>query len=266
MLPLAFASGPANMALDEAILEAVAAGASPPTVRFYGWRGGWLSIGMSESIADVDLAACRATGTGVVRRPSGGSAVLHVDQLAWSLTVPSGHALGPPDIVASYAQQAELTLVALRSLGVAARGATPPEAKAPLPDPLLEIACFGGLAPHEVVTGHPPRKLVGWGQVRRRGVVMHHATLSRRFDPHVLAALLVTDRPALARALGARVVGLDEAAGRRVSSQALVGVLLAALVAVGERVEVGGPSDSEVARAAALQRERYGNEEWTARR
>jgi lipoate-protein ligase A len=254
------------MALDEAILEAVAAGESPPTLRFYGWRGRWLSIGMAESIADVDLAACRATGTGMLRRPSGGTAVLHVDQLAWSLTVPSSHELAPPDIVASYAQHAAIAIAALGSLGVEARGATQIEAKTPLPDPVLQIACFGGLAPHEVLFGDPPRKLIGWGQVRRRGVVMHHAVLSRSFDPAALSELLVTDGLALARALGARVVGLDEAAGRRVSSRALVAALVAAYGGAGDRLVPSAPTDAEVERAGALLHEKYASLEWTARR
>jgi lipoyl(octanoyl) transferase len=254
------------MALDEAILEAVAAGHSPPTLRFYGWRGRWLSIGMAESIADVDVLACRATGTGIVRRPSGGTAVLHVDHLAWSLTLPDGHPLAPGDIVRSYAQQAEIILAALRALGVAARGATPAEAKAPLPDPVLAIACFGGLAPHEIVAGTRPRKLVGWGQVRRRGVVMHHATLPRRFDSSALPALLAADRAALIDALARRVVGLDELAGRRVSSRSLVSAIVDAYAAHGYPSELGVPSEDELSRAGALLDEKYGAESWTARR
>jgi lipoate-protein ligase A len=260
------ASGSGNMALDEAIIEAVAAGQAPPTLRFYGWRGRWLSIGMAESIADVDVAACRATATGVVRRPSGGTAVLHVDHLAWSLTLPDGHALAPGDIVRSYAQQADVTLAALRALGVAARGATPPEAKAPLPDPVLEVACFGGLAPHEIVAGAPPRKLVGWGQVRRRGVVMHHATVPRRFDPAALPALLAADRSALTEALARRVVGLDELAGRRVSSRSLVSAIVESFAAHGYAWERGCPSAAELRRARVLLDEKYGAESWTARR
>src|SRR5581483_175045 len=113
-----------------------------------------LSVGMAERIADVDLTAARQVGVGIVRRPSGGTAVLHVDQVAWSLALPAGHPLAPADIVETY-----------RRHGV------------------LAVACFGGLAPHEIVVGTPLRKLVGWGQVRRRGVVMHHAVLSLRFEP-----------------------------------------------------------------------------------
>lgn len=254
------------MALDEAILEAVAAGRSPPTLRFYGWRGRWLSIGMAESIVDVDLAACRETATGVVRRPSGGTAVLHVDQLAWSLTLPAGHTLAPGDIVASYAQQAAVALAALASLGVDARAASRDEARAPLPDAILAIACFGGLTPHEVVVGDPPRKLVGWGQVRRRGVVMHHATVSRRFDAAELAALLNSDRPRLAGALRGRVIGLDAAAGRRRSSRAFVAAIAAAYAGAGFTAATAAPTEQELARAAELLREKYASESWTARR
>ena len=70
------AAGPTNMAVDEAVLEAVAAGTAPPTLRAYGWRGRWLSIGMAESIDDVDAAAAAADGVALVRRPSGGATVL----------------------------------------------------------------------------------------------------------------------------------------------------------------------------------------------
>ncbi|HEV8633783.1 MAG TPA: hypothetical protein VG370_06035 [Chloroflexota bacterium] len=254
------------MALDEAVLEAVAGGEAPPTLRFYGWRGRWLSIGMAESIADVSRDACRAGGVRILRRPSGGTAVLHVAQVAWALLLPAGHPLAPGDIVDSYAQQAAITLRALETLGVAARPATPAEAKAPLPDHLLALACFGGLAPHEVVVGDPPRKLVGWGQVRRRGVVMHHAVVSLRFDPGALAALLATDRTRLAGALGRRVIGLDEAAGRPVTRRQLVDAVVAALAGAGLPAEPGALTCAERRRARELVRTKFAADSWTVRR
>jgi lipoate-protein ligase A len=266
LLPLALASGPRNMAIDEAILDAVAAGDAPPTLRFYGWRGRWLSIGMSESIADLRLDACRASGVRALRRPSGGTAVLHLQQLAWSLLLPAGHRLAPADIVASYAGHAALTLDALAGLGVAARPATPAEARAPLPDPLLAMACFGGLAPHEVVVGDPPRKLVGWGQVRRRGVVMHHAAVSLRFDPAALAGLLAADRTRLAAALAGRVIGLDQAAGRVVTRGELVDAVAAAFGRHGFALAPGGLSCDERRRADQLVRTKFANHGWTNRR
>jgi len=254
------------MAVDEAVLEKVASGEAQPTLRVYGWRGRWLSIGMAEPIGDVDLAAARATGTGVLRRPSGGTAVLHVDQVGWSLALPTGHPLAPGDIVESYRRHGELTIRALERLGIDARPATVAEARAPLPDPVLQIACFGGLAPHEVVVGDPLRKLVGWGQVRRRGVVLHHAVVALRFDPAALPALLATDRARLAAALDARVTGLREAAGREITAEELQAELVEALATEGYVPAPGELTRDERMRADELAREKYAADAWTARR
>jgi lipoate-protein ligase A len=254
------------MAVDEAVLEAVASGAAGPTLRIYGWRGRWLSVGMAESIADVDRAAAAAAGIGLVRRPSGGAAVLHVDQLAWSLTLPAGHAFASPDIVESYRGQAAIALDFCARIGVAARAVAPDEARAPLPDPLLALACFGGLAPHEIVVGAPPRKLVGWGQVRRRGVVMHHAVLSRRFDPEALAGLLRADRARLAGALDRRVTDLRQEAGRAITLAELLAALSAAHDAAGLVTRPGRLGEAERRRAGRLVAEKYRLEGWTSRR
>jgi lipoate-protein ligase A len=235
-------------------------------MRLYGWLGRWLSIGLAQSIADVDRAACVATGTGIVRRPSGGTAVLHVDHMAWSLVLPSGHALAPPDIVESYRLHAEIALDLCRSLGVTARAVDPDEARVPPSDAVLAIACFGGLAPHEIVIGQPARKVVGWGQVRRRGVVMHHAVLARRFDPMELARLLSVDRSRLAAALASRVAGLDEAARGRPTVGEIAAALIDAHTAGGLSLAPGNLSAAERARARALVRERYARDGWTNRR
>jgi lipoate-protein ligase A len=253
------------MAVDEAILEAVAVGTAPPTLRIYSWTGRWLSIGMAEPIGDVDLAAARAAGVRVVRRPSGGTAVLHDDQLAWSLTLPLGHPLATGDIVASYLAQSRITLDALGRVGAAARAAGLEEARAPLPDALLSIACFGGLAPHEVVAGDPPRKLVGWGQVRRRNVVMHHAVASLTFDREALASFLRTDRGRLADALARRVTSLAEA-GASATAVRLADAVVEAHGAAGFDLVPGDLSAEERARADALLAEKYLSDGWTARR
>lgn len=260
VLPYREASGPVNMALDEAILEAVARAEAPPTLRAYGWRGRWLSIGMAQSIANVDLPACAAAGVRVLRRPSGGTAVLHVEQFAWSLTLPLNHALAPPDVVASYAVHAAIALDWCARVGIAgARAATLPEARAPLPDPQLRATCFGALAPHEVLLDG--RKLIGWGQVRRRGVVLHHAVLARRFDPTALGALLVVpDRPRLGAALAARVTALPPTAPAPEQ-------LAAALDAAHAISSTPGQlTPAERRRAADLVRTKYARHDWTDRR
>jgi lipoate-protein ligase A len=85
-----YGDGPRNMAVDEAILEAVAAGESPPTLRFYAWQPPCVSLGYRQPANVVDVERCAAAGWDVVRRPTGGRAILHVDELTYSVVAPVG--------------------------------------------------------------------------------------------------------------------------------------------------------------------------------
>jgi lipoate-protein ligase A len=81
-------TGAENMALDEAIMEAVAAGDSSPTLRIYQWTPPCLSLGKRQPLDGVDLARCCADGVDVVRRATGGWAILHTDELTYSRAWP----------------------------------------------------------------------------------------------------------------------------------------------------------------------------------
>ena len=83
------AHGAWNMAVDEAILEEVSRGNSLPTLRLYAWEPPCLSIGYAQPISNVDLVRLRAYDWELVRRPTGGRAVLHTDELTYSVIAPS---------------------------------------------------------------------------------------------------------------------------------------------------------------------------------
>ncbi len=85
--------GPANMARDEAILACVGEGSSPPTLRFYRWDPPTISLGYFQAISDYEALADPAGSLAVVRRLTGGGAILHDRELTYSLTVPSAHPL-----------------------------------------------------------------------------------------------------------------------------------------------------------------------------
>src|SRR5687768_13119622 len=70
-------SGPTNMAVDQAIATACATGDSPATLRFYQWQPPAVSLGRHQSLADLDLVACHMHGYDIVRRSTGGRAILH---------------------------------------------------------------------------------------------------------------------------------------------------------------------------------------------
>src|SRR5260370_16902158 len=78
-------TGAWNMALDEAIQGGVATGTAPPPLRFYQWAPPALSLGKRQPLDGVDLARCRRDGVDVVRRPTGGWAILHTDELTYSV-------------------------------------------------------------------------------------------------------------------------------------------------------------------------------------
>jgi lipoate-protein ligase A len=82
------ARGAWNMAVDEAILETAGRGESLPTLRLYAWEPACLSLGYAQSCQDVDRARLQERGWEVVRRATGGRAILHVDELTYSVTAP----------------------------------------------------------------------------------------------------------------------------------------------------------------------------------
>jgi lipoate-protein ligase A len=75
------AGGAWNMAVDEAILEAVGRGDSLPTLRLYAWDPPCLSLGSSQPLSDVNISRLQERGWGLVRRLTGGRAVLHSDEM-----------------------------------------------------------------------------------------------------------------------------------------------------------------------------------------
>lgn len=153
-----------NMALDEALLECLASGASGPALRFYGWSPPALSLGYSQSAEDVDFEACERLGVDVVRRPTGGRAVLHVAELTYSITAPAGS----ESVAASYCRISRAIGRAIARLGVSA-SVEPGTSKARSAD------CFAvSTAADLVVDG---RKIVGSAQVRRRGFLLQHGSI-----------------------------------------------------------------------------------------
>lgn len=75
-----------NMALDEAIAVSVRRGESPPTLRLYGWNIISVSLGSFQKISDIDSDFCAISKIPVVRRPTGGRAILHGDELTYSFS------------------------------------------------------------------------------------------------------------------------------------------------------------------------------------
>jgi lipoate-protein ligase A len=244
------ARGAWNMALDEALAESVAEGGGP-VLRFYRWSPPCLSLGRNQPAAGLyDEEAIRARGWDVVRRPTGGRAVLHHRELTYSAALPDT-LLGSPR--EAYTAMNRALVAGLRRLGVDAAVQGDTGRRAPLPS---TSPCFAEPVEGEVMAGG--RKLVGSAQRRMGSVVLQHGSLPLHDDQGEVAALLRqpvadADRPA----------ALVPLLGRELAWEELVAALAQGWrEALGAEVEPGTPTERERARAEVLA-ERYGGTAWT---
>ena len=115
-------SGAWNMAFDEALLKFTAGNKLPPTLRLYHWQPPTLSLGFAQPAADVDLAKLKAHGWDLVRRPTGGRAILHIDELIYSVTASVDDPKLAGDLLESYHKISQALLAGLSKLGITASG------------------------------------------------------------------------------------------------------------------------------------------------
>ncbi len=166
------ASGAANMAIDEALMASVREGASP-VLRVYRWDPACLSLGRNQPARDrYDEAALRANGVDVVRRITGGRAVLHDDELTYAVVCTAGELGGPRQ---AYRRINEVLVAALTAIGVNAAVQEMTGRRAPVPS---TAPCFAEPVEGEVLA--EGRKLVGSAQVHREGVLLQHGSLPFR--------------------------------------------------------------------------------------
>ena len=237
------ASGPGgsafNMALDEALVRA---DAIRPTLRTYCWTPHTLSLGYFQEVSKEDLRPFREAGLGVVRRPTGGGAIFHGDELTYAVCWPRDEPGIPRNAEDAYGFVHGFLSMALGRLGCisAPRGDRRLESDSRTgPD---EFWCFYHSTSFDLASAD--RKLVGSAQRRTaRGFLMHGSI-----------PLAANPRTPLAAGAGVRYEALEAA------------IVTAAGEALGRALVPGTPTGEELALAKRLEKERYSREEWTIRR
>jgi lipoyl(octanoyl) transferase len=204
-----------NMALDRAIADAVAEGVAPPTLRFYAWRPTCLSMGRRQPLDGVDLPRCASDGVDVVRRPTGGWAILHADELTYSVAARGDDPRTTGAVLDAYRKLSAGLLAGLRRLGADA-SMTPED---PFGVHNTSAACFEVPSAYEItVTG---RKLMGSAQTRSQGRVLQHGSLPLDGDIARVARYLAyaneDERERLRLHLSERAATLSDVVGHRVS-------------------------------------------------
>lgn len=263
-------TGMANMAIDQAIAEACAAGESRPTLRFYRWQPPAVSLGRHQFASDIDQDAAASRGYDIVRRTTGGRAILHTDELTYSVAGPQSEPRLAGGVMDAYLRLSNALVLGLQRLGVVHVVKADGRVRA---GPDVSAACFEVPSAYEIVAGG--RKLMGSAQSRRAGYVLQHGSLPLTGDIGRLVDVLALDpedRRQLRRQLTERActlasaLGVDDAAPQvrfehaaQVMAQAFADELHVTL-------KPGQLSSSELRRAAMLIREQFANPAWTLHR
>ena len=250
-----------NMAVDEAILEAVGRGGSLPTLRLYAWEPACLSLGYAQPLSDVDIPCLQARGWEMVRRPTGGRAVLHIDEITYSAIAPLNEPRVAGTVLDSYNRIAHALVEALRLLGLPVEVEERSGGPGKSPNPV----CFEVPSTYEITVGG--KKLVGSAQARRKEGVLQHGSLPLNGDlTRILQVLAYPDEEARTRAashLLERATTVETALGRVVSwNEAAQDYIAAFRSVLALDLQPGKLTPEEEVRAGELSASKYSHPDW----
>jgi lipoate-protein ligase A len=175
------------MAFDEVLLQRVSDPACLPVtyVRFYEWECPTLSLGFFQKASRVvDFQFCDRNSIALVRRSTGGKAVLHDRELTYSVVSNNASCFSIADIKDTYRRIAQALSNGFQHLGVRTTLAEERQ----LPARRLASACFALANHHEVLWGN--KKLVGSAQRRTRTGFLQHGSILIEFEGPLLAGCL----------------------------------------------------------------------------
>ncbi len=249
--------GALNMALDEALLRGRLAGSAPPTLRFFGWRPPTISLGYGQPLDHrIDMAGAEALGIGLVRRPTGGSAILHEGpelELTYSVVAKVGDFDGASDLLETYRWIGAALAAGINRLGAPVE-MVPVRPSDPTAMPTF---CFARTGSYELeIDG---LKVVGSAQRRQGSGFLQHGAVMLGAEPDRLRRVFPGERDPLAG-----MTTLHAVLGRRPSFDETAAALGEGFRAAhGIDLSPGGLVPEEMELAESLVREKYGTDRWT---
>jgi lipoyl(octanoyl) transferase len=233
-------SGAFNMAVDQALLKLHVRGLSPPTLRFYQWQPPAISIGHFQPLQTVDLSLCSSLGIDVVRRPTGGRAVLHQNELTYSLVAGTGEGI-PFSLPKAYGLICQGLLAGFRLIGIKAEmgqerlTGAPPELCF-LRSSISDIVCQG-------------KKFVGSAQMWSGSSLLQHGSIILQPQGESLFNLMEVNSDSqemLYSEMESRITSLEELLGNRVEIDRIMAAIVKGMALIlGVSFEKGPLSPEE---------------------
>ncbi len=252
--------GPANMAVDEALLDGFDPGRSTPVLRLYGWSPPALSLGrFQDSSAVLDLDRCREDGVPVVRRITGGGVIYHADELTYAIVCAPRHLPPAATIKESFRHLTAFLLRFYGALGLDAAWAADISEE---PSRLGERTpfCFAGREEFDVMIGG--RKIGGNAQRRLRSAIFQHGSIPL-VDRVEAGLMYMRERPAddTLRVASLAMLGVDAAP---IDLNRLLGEAFGA--SLGITLATSGLTDWERKRSETLRVGKYAEYDWLRER
>ncbi|MFD1706397.1 biotin/lipoate A/B protein ligase family protein [Siminovitchia sediminis] len=204
-----------NMAMDEALLNWHSEGKIPPVLRFYGWSTPTLSVGHFQKVdRTIDMDGVKRHGCQFVRRQTGGSAVLHDDELTYSVIVSEDKPYISQSVREAYYELSKGIMEGFNQLGIQADYSIPKER-------FVErtAVCFERPSDYEMLVDG--KKISGHAQTRKKGVLLQHGSLPFTIDQQMLFDLFrFSDEETRERkrsVFSNKAISINEAAGRPVT-------------------------------------------------
>lgn len=228
-----FLDGQYNMDFDYGRAMALAEGKALPMLRFYGWNPWTLSLGYNQAEDSIDKTGLAQRGWGIVRRPTGGRAVLHADELTYSVVVNIGNDRTALDL---YRDIHKFLLTGLKELPESADVAeelgfekSQHDFKDFYRQSGFSVSCFASSARYEIA--FQGRKVVGSAQRVFGGVLLQHGSILLGSGHEQLAQIANTEstdkKKALEKYITGHSVSLTEVCGRKISYDECLDKILA---------------------------------------
>jgi lipoate-protein ligase A len=267
-----------NMALDEALLFSCEEQNSPPIIRLYRWNPPGISLGYSQPIArTIDLKKCRERQIDVVRRITGGRAVLHENELTYSVCADTGNY---PDLgqstIQTYQKISSALLESLRFLGITAEWHKPsPKMESLSFHKFPYKPCFVSTSRYEITV--KGRKLIGSAQRRfgsRSGrdstmSFIQHGSILTGKGRYSIAEFLPDGSlaEALAQSLEEHTTNIEEILKRPLKTDEMILALKSGFSSAFDTELINSCiTEGELKKAGALYQEKYLSEDWNYQR
>lgn len=194
-----------NMALDEAIAMAVKKGNSPPTLRIYEWDIPSVSIGYFQRMSDIDIEYCKERGIPIVRRPTGGRAILHSHEITYSFSIKTEDGVFSKGLLDSYKKISKALGLALSKIGLTPELKLVRETRYSSEtfhqrNPL----CFQSTSYGEITVNN--RKVLGSAQKRWADGLLQQGSIPYIIDKGEIAKVFRLESPEI----GEKIIGLKE--------------------------------------------------------